>query len=52
MKLMIIFILNTPGNILKYLKILSESNVDYTKDKLSCISYLIDKYNRKKTLNY
>ena len=28
---------------LKYLEILSESNADYTKDKLSCISYLIDK---------
>ena len=39
---------DTPGNILKYLKILSDSNVDYTKDKLSCISYLIDKYKQKK----
>ncbi len=39
---------DTPGNILKYLKILSDSNVSYTKDKLSCISYLIDKYKQKK----
>ena len=42
------FYFDTPGNILKYLEILSESNVDYTKDKLSCISYLIDKYRQKK----
>ena len=39
---------DTPGNILKYLKVLSDSNVGYTKDKLSCISYLIDKYKQKK----
>ena len=42
------FYFDTPGNVLKYLEILSESNVDYTKDKLSCISYLIDKYRQKK----
>ena len=49
------FYLNTPGNILNYLKILSDSNVDYTKDKLSCIFFLIDKYKKKKDsqlLNY
>ena len=49
------FYLNTPGNILIYLKILSESNVDYTKDKLSFIFFLIDKYKKKKDsqlLNY
>ena len=39
---------DTPGNILKYLKILDDSNVDYTKDKLSFISYLINKYKQKK----
>ena len=38
----------TPGNILKYLKILSDSNIDYSKNKLSCIFYLIDKYKHKK----
>ena len=42
------FYFDTPGSILKYLKIFSDSNVDYTKDKLSCISYLIDKYRQKK----
>jgi len=39
---------DTPGNILKYLKILSDSYVGSTKDKLSCISYLINKYKQKK----
>ena len=39
---------DTPGNILKYLKILGDSNVDYTKDKLSFISYLINKYKQEK----
>ena len=39
---------DTPGNILKYLKILDDSNVDYAKDKLSFISYLINKYKQKK----
>ena len=28
--------------------ILGENNIDYTKDKLSCIFYLIDKYKKKK----
>ena len=42
------FYFDTPGSILKYLEIFSDSNVDYTKDKLSCISYLIDKYRQKK----
>ena len=39
---------DTPGNILKYLKILDDSNADYSKDKLSFISYLINKYKQKK----
>ena len=34
---------DTPGNILKYLKILDDSNADYANDKLSFISYLINK---------
>ena len=42
------FYFYTPGNILKYLKILSDSNVDSLKDKLSCIFYLIDQYKQKK----
>lgn len=42
------FYFDTPGNVLKYLKILGENNIDYTKDKLSFISYLIDKYKQKK----
>jgi len=39
---------DTPGNILRCLKILSDSNGGYTKDKLSTISYLINKYKQKK----
>ena len=39
---------DTPGNILKYLKILNDSKIGNAKDKLSCISYLIDKYKQKK----
>ena len=39
---------DTPGYILKYLKILDDSNGDYAKDKLSFISYLINKYKQKK----
>ena len=39
---------DAPGNIFKYLKILNDTNVGNTKDKLSCISYLIDKYKQKK----
>ena len=42
------FYFDTPGNILKYLKILDDSNTDYAKDKLSFISYLINKYKQKK----
>lgn len=42
------FYFDTPGNVLKYLKILGENNIDYAKDKLSCIFYLIDKYKQKK----
>ncbi len=30
------------------MKILSEGNIDSLKDKLTCISYLIDKYKQKK----
>ena len=39
---------DTPGNILKYLMILDDSSADYAKDKLSFISYLINKYKQKK----
>ena len=42
------FYLNSPGNILRYLKILSEGNIGSLKDRLTCISYLIDKYKQKK----
>ena len=41
------FYFETPGNILKYLLILNDSNTDFSKDKLSCILYLIDKYKQK-----
>ena len=39
---------DTPGNILKYLKILKEINVNSLVDKSTCISHLIDKYKQKK----
>ena len=41
------FYLDSPGNILKYLLILNEGNIDILKDKLSCIMYTIDKYKQK-----
>jgi len=41
------FYFDTPGNILKYLLIFNDSNIDFSKDKLSCILYLIDKYKQK-----
>ena len=41
------FYFSTPGNILKYLLILNEGNIDILKDKLSCILYTIDKYKQK-----
>jgi len=42
------FYTESAGNILKYIKILNENNINYTKDKISCICYLIDKYKIKK----
>ena len=42
------FYMESAGNILKYIKILDENNINYTKDKISCISYLIDQYKLKK----
>ena len=41
------FYFDTPGNILKYLLILKESQIDFLKDKLSSISFLINSYNKK-----
>lgn len=38
---------DTPGNILKYLLIFKDSNIDFLNDKLSCIIYLFDQYKRK-----
>ena len=42
------FYFETPGSILRYIKILSDGHVEFSKDKLSCISYLIDTYKKKK----
>ena len=42
------FYLESAGNILKYIKILNDNPIDNTKDKISCISYLFDKYKTKK----
>ena len=43
-----VFYLDSVGNILKYLVLLKETDLDLSKDKLKCIYYLIDKY---RTLN-
>ena len=37
---------------MKYIKILSENNINYKEDKISCISYLIDKYKTKKKTDF
>jgi len=42
------FYSDTPGNILRYLQILNDGDFDFIKDKLSCLSYIIDQYNKKK----
>ena len=39
---------DSPGNILKYLKFLIDNKIDFNEDKLSCISYLISNYKKKK----
>ena len=41
------FYFDTPGNILRYLIIFKDSNIDLSKNKLECILYLIDKYKHK-----
>jgi len=42
-----IFYFDTPGNILKYLLIFQDSDIDLSNDKLDCILYLIKKYKQK-----
>jgi len=39
---------DTPGNLLRYLIVLKNSNLDICKDTLSCILFLIDLYKSKK----
>ena len=49
------FYFETPGNLLRYLVALNDSNLDISKDNLSCILFLMDKYRSKKDselLNY
>ncbi len=41
------FYFDTPGNILRYLVIFKDSNINLSKNKLECILYLIDKYKHK-----
>ena len=41
------FYFDTPGNILKYLLIFKDSDIDLSNDKLDCILYLIEKYKNK-----
>ena len=42
------FYLDSPGSILRYVKILNDDNIEFKNDKLSCIFHLIDKYRVKK----
>ena len=41
------FYFDTPGNILNYLLIFKDSDIDFSNDKLDCILYLIEKYKHK-----
>jgi len=43
-----VFYYNSPGNILRYFKILSDNNINFNKDKLLNLTFLIDKYKQKK----
>ena len=42
------FYFDTPGNLLRYLIIFKDSNLNISKDSLSCILFLIDLYKSKK----
>ena len=42
-----IFYFDTPGNILKYLLIFKDNDIDLSNNKLDCILYLIEKYKHK-----
>ena len=39
---------DTPGNLLKYLLIFKDTNIDISKNKFECILYLVEKYKSKK----
>tara|TARA_B100000029_G_scaffold498284_1_gene566886 strand:- start:5401 stop:6375 length:975 start_codon:yes stop_codon:yes gene_type:complete len=38
------FYFDTPGNLLRYLNVFDNKNIDISRDKLSCIKYLIKNY--------
>ena len=38
------FYYDTPGNLLRYLNVFDNKNIDISKDKLSCVKYLIKNY--------
>ena len=42
------FFIDTPGNVLRYLKILSDNKTSFSSNKLSCISTLINEYKKRK----
>ena len=44
------FYFETPGNLLKYLLALKDSNFNISRDRLPCILFLIDKYKTKKDI--
>ncbi len=43
-----ILLYETPGNLLKYLLLFKEANINIFDDKLSCIKYLLEKYKSRK----
>jgi len=42
------FHIDAPGSILKYIKIFEDNNIDFLNDKASCISCLMDNYEKTK----
>ena len=42
------FFIDTPGNVLRYLKILSDNKTSFSSNKLSCISTVINEYKKRK----
>ncbi len=46
------FYFDTPGNILKYLLILIDNDIDFNKDYLACINTMFEKYKKENNTEY